>query len=134
MSAAARTGTLIYAKDLTMLASFYTALLAMTTTYATDEIVVLHSPDGQLILHQIPAHIAETFVVDTPPVLREEAAIKPFFTVPSFAEAQTCATSLGGGLFGHQWEGPGFRVTNAYDPEGNIIQLRAPLDGARVAP
>mgnify|MGYP000550041455 CR=1 FL=1 len=124
MSTASRMGTLIYAKDLAMLATFYRRLLSMSEVHASDELVVLRSADGELIVHQIPSHIAGTIVVESPPILREETAIKPFFSVASFAEAQAQASTMGGALFGPQYEGPGFRITNAYDPEGNIIQLR----------
>jgi len=149
MPAAVGSGTLIYAKDLALLASFYRVLLSMSEVHASDELVVLRSHDGrshdgrshdgrspqcELIVHRIPAHIAETIVVASPPVLREDTAIKPFFSVASFVEAAAHATSMGGGVFGPQYEGPGFRITNAYDPEGNIIQLREPIDGDRIAP
>jgi catechol 2,3-dioxygenase-like lactoylglutathione lyase family enzyme len=139
MPAAVGSGTLIYAKDLALLASFYRVLLSMSEVHASDELVVLRSHDGrspqcELIVHRIPEHIAETIVVASPPVLREDTAIKPFFAVASFAEAAAHATSMGGGVFGPQYEGPGFRITNAYDPEGNIIQLREPIDGDRIAP
>jgi predicted enzyme related to lactoylglutathione lyase len=134
MATVPRAGTLIYAKDLALLSAFYRQLLSMTEVHASDELVVLRSPIGELIVHQIPAHIAETIVVESPPVPREEVAIKPFFPVASFAEAQARATSMGGALFGPQYEGPGFRITNAYDPEGNIIQLREPIDGTRLTP
>ena len=127
MTAPLRAGTLIYAKDLALLASFYRHLLSMSEVHASDELVVLRSPDAELIVHQIPAHIAATFVVESPPVLREDTAIKPCFAVASVSEAQARATSMGGALFGPQYEGPGFRITNAYDPEGNIMQLREPI-------
>ena len=91
-------GTLMYAKDLARLASFYRQLLSMTEVHATDELVVLG----------------------------DDVAIKPFFAVASFAKAQARASSLGGALFGPQYQGPGFRLTNAHDPEGNIMQLREP--------
>jgi len=138
MPAAVGSGTLIYAKDLALLASFYRVLLSMSEVHASDELVVLRShegrsPQAELIVHRIPAHIAETIVIASPPVLREDTAIKPFFTVASFAEAAAHATSMGGGLFGPQYEGPGFRITNAYDPEGNIMQLREPIDDDRIA-
>jgi predicted enzyme related to lactoylglutathione lyase len=134
MAAAMGSGTLVYAKDLARLAAFYRIVLSMTEVHATHELVVLRSHDeaahnGDLIVHQIPVQIAETIVVESPPVLREDAAIKPFFVVASFAEAQARATSMGGALFGPHYQGPGFRLTNAYDPEGNIIQLREPIDG-----
>lgn len=127
MTTPMRSGTLIYAKNLALLASFYRQLLSMTEVYASDELVVLRSPDAELVVHRIPAHIAETIVVETPPVLREETAIKPFFPVASFADAQALAATMGGALFGPQYEGPGFCTTNAYDPEGNIMQLREPI-------
>ncbi len=124
MAEAFRSGTLIYAKDLALLASFYRVLLSMSTVHATDELVVLRSLDAEMIVHQMPSHISAEVVIASPPVLRENAAIKPYFTVASLAEAQVIAAGLGGALFGPQWEGPGFRVTNASDPEGNIVQLR----------
>jgi predicted enzyme related to lactoylglutathione lyase len=131
MPAAVGSGTLIYAKDLALVASFYRVLLSMSEVHASDELVVLRSPNCELIVHRIPVHIAETIVVASPPVLREDTAIKPYFAVASFAEAAAHATSMGGALFGPQYEGPGFRITNAYDPEGNIMQLREPIDGDR---
>ena len=33
----------------------------------------------------------------------------------------------GGQLWEQSWLGPGFRVCNAMDPEGNLFQLREPL-------
>ena len=54
----------------------------------------------------------------------KRGAIKLFFTVPSLAWAEAKAADLGGGLLPQQWTGPGFVVRNAFDPEGNILQLR----------
>lgn len=127
MAAPARTGTLIYAKDLSRLATFYQTLLGMTIVHQSAEIVVLHAPDVHLIVHQIPPHIAATFEIASPPALRDDAALKPFFSVSSFADAHAVAAPLGGGVFGPSYDGPGFRITNAHDPEGNIIQLREPM-------
>lgn len=124
MAVAARTGTLIYAKDVDRLSAFYQALLGMTVRHAEAGYHVLASPDTQLIVHAIPPAIAATFEITAPPVLREDAAIKPFFTVPGLAAARARARALGGDVFEEAWEGPGFRVCNAHDPEGNILQLR----------
>ena len=35
------------------------------------------------------------------------------------------AVALGGGAVGVDYEGPGFTVRNLFDPEGNILQVRA---------
>jgi predicted enzyme related to lactoylglutathione lyase len=44
--------------------------------------------------------------------------------VPSISAAQEAAHALGGEVLPEQWQGPGFVVRNALDPEGNIFQVR----------
>lgn len=124
MTGPARAGALIYAKDLQRLSGFYQQLLHMKLLTADSEHHVIASADMQLIIHAIPPHIAANFSIATPPLPREEQAIKLFFTVPSLSGAATVANSLGGALFGQEYLGPGFRVRNGYDPEGNIFQVR----------
>lgn len=89
-----------------------------------DFCATLESPDFQMVVHAIPPHIASTIVISSPPVRREQTAIKLFFTVSSLSEARATAAKLGGEVFSEQWNGPGFRVCNACDPEGNIFQVR----------
>jgi predicted enzyme related to lactoylglutathione lyase len=124
MPGPARAGALIYAKDLERLSHFYQTLLSMQLLSADAEHHVIESADIQLIIHAIPPHIAATFEIATPPVPREEQAIKLFFTVPSLSSAAALAASLGGSLFGQEYAGPGFKLRNGYDPEGNIFQVR----------
>jgi len=62
--------------------------------------------------------------IEVPPVAREEQAIKPFFTVVTLAVAERVVEELGGRTLGQVWPGPGMRVRNVCDPEGNIVQLR----------
>jgi predicted enzyme related to lactoylglutathione lyase len=124
MSTPARAGVFIYAKDLPRLAAFYVAVLDMREVHATGEMAILASPDLQLLVHRIPAHIAADIRIETPPVRREDCAIKFFATVPSLTDAGASAASLGGQLFDERWEGPGFVVCNAMDPEGNVFQVR----------
>jgi predicted enzyme related to lactoylglutathione lyase len=120
-----RAGVLIYAKNLQPMSTFYQRLLGMRVLLSDGEHHILESADCQLILHAIPPHIAEGIVIAVPPELREEQAIKPYFTVPSLSGAEALAAELGGRLFGSVWDGPGFSIRNACDVEGNIIQLRA---------
>lgn len=126
MPSPARAGVFVYAKDLPRVAAFYAAVFGMRQLHATDEMAVLASPDLQLLVHRIPAHIAADIHIETPPVRRENSAIKFFATVPSLAEAGATAASLGGALFDERWQGPGFIVCNAMDPEGNVFQVREP--------
>lgn len=125
MSGPARAGALIYAKALDTLSLFYQQLLGMQVLHADAMHHVIASPDLQLLLHAIPPHIAATITITTPPAIRDEQAIKLFFTVPSLSAAEATAVALGGGACGMDYEGPGFMVRNLFDPEGNILQVRA---------
>jgi len=124
MSSPSRAGIFIYAKDLDRLSGFYQSVLGMTAAHRTDQMIVLRSPDFQLIVHAMPPHLASQVAIATPPQLRDTAAIKFFCTVPSLAVAAESAHALGGQVLPEQWQGPGFVVRNACDPEGNIFQVR----------
>lgn len=124
MSGPTKAGLFVYAKNIASLAHFYETVLGMTRMHATTDIVVLQLQDIQLIVHQIPAHIASTIDISTPPQRRENSALKFFFTVDSIAGARKAANDLGGEVFNEQWQGPGFTVCNAMDPEGNVFQVR----------
>lgn len=124
MPGPARAGLFVYAVDMERVVRFYEAIAGMTRLHQTPEMTVLESPDIQLLVHRIPAHIAAGIEISSPPARREDTALKFFFTVPSLAEARLRAAELGGQVFDEQWQGPGFVVCNAMDPEGNVLQLR----------
>lgn len=126
MPGPARAGLFIYAVDAERIATFYARIAGMTRVHERDELIVLESPDMQLLVHRIPAPIAAGIVIQTPPRKREDTALKFFFTVPSLAQARGAAAALGGAVFEENWRGPGFVVCNAMDPEGNVFQLREP--------
>jgi predicted enzyme related to lactoylglutathione lyase len=127
MTTTATSGVLIYAKQLEPMSAFYQRVLGAREVHADDAHRVLRSADVELILHAIPAHIADGIRIDAPPQPREEQAIKPFFTVPSLAEAERAAEACGGGVHGPVWPAPGLRVRNVFDPEGNLLHLRERL-------
>jgi predicted enzyme related to lactoylglutathione lyase len=120
----AESGLFVYAKDLSRMTAFYQAVLGLEPVQPSADLVVLRGPFIELLLHAIPAHIAADIDISVPPVPREDAALKFFFTVPSLAAAAAIAARHGGEVLAAQWQGPGFSVRNAVDPEGNIFQLR----------
>lgn len=124
MANPARAGVLIYAKNLNVVSRFYQALLDARLLHADDEHEVLANADTQVIIHAIPAPFAESIVISVPPVPRDEQAIKPFFTIADLNAAERVCIELGGLVLGPIWPGPGMRVRNVCDPEGNIIHLR----------
>jgi predicted enzyme related to lactoylglutathione lyase len=124
MSGPARAGLFVYAKDVARLARFYEAVAEMRRVADTPEMIVLASPDIQLLVHAIPPAIAATIEISSPPARREDTALKFFLSVPSLAAARDTAATLGGDVGHENWRGPGFTVCNAVDPEGNVFQLR----------
>ncbi len=119
-----RAGLFVYAKDLARLATFYEDTLGLVRVDGSDELAVLQSADFELVVHRIPDAIAAGITIASPPEPREDTALKFYFTVPSLASAEATASALGGEVYAASWDGPGFRVRNARDPEGNIFQLR----------
>ncbi len=86
---------------------------------------VLESATFQLVVHAIRGESTPA----VPPEPREDSYIKPFFPVPSLAEARARAATLGGMLrpVSAEWEARGFRACDGVDPDGNVIQCRESL-------
>lgn len=123
---ATQLGIFIYAKDIERLAAFYSTVLGLALKHRKSDMIVLAADGMQLVIHQTPGEIASRIEIDSPPQKREQAAMKFFCSVPSLAEAGDRAAELGGEVMPQHWQGPGFVVRNACDPEGNIFQLREP--------
>ena len=126
-SGPARAGLFIYAKDLDRLINFYEAVLGAVLIHRVPELAVLQSPDIQLVIYQLPPDRCGKIEVANPPHWRE-SALKFFFTVQSIVDATVIAIKHGGGVDSEQWQGSGFVVRNAYDPEGNVFHIRELLD------
>ena len=58
-----KSGLVIYAKDLRRVAAFYAGLLGIAPAHADDVFVTLELPGLQLVVHQIPPHIAAGIVI-----------------------------------------------------------------------
>jgi predicted enzyme related to lactoylglutathione lyase len=117
-------GVVLYALDMERVATFYEGVLHLERRASDAERVALFSGDFQLIIHAIPAPIAATIVIESPPEPREETVFRLFFTVASLSQAARTVSALGGELFPHGGEQDGVRVRDGCDPEGNIFQLR----------
>ncbi len=75
----------------------------------------------------IPAPTAAKILIASPPARRENTAVKLVFVIDSLADARAAAAAAGGGLNApdQEWDFQGARVCDGFDPEGNVIQLRA---------
>ncbi len=121
-----RTGAVLYAKHLEQVAAFYAAVLGLPETARDAEHVRLEAGGFQLVVLRVPAHIAASIEIASPPLAREDCAVKLVFEVASLAAAREAAAAHGGMLNGpeREWAFDGCRVCDGLDPEGNVIQLR----------
>lgn len=120
-------GAVVYAKDIERVGLFYSQVAGLPIVQRNPEFLVLQSSAFQLVIVAMPREIAAQITIQTPPVKREDTAIKLCFSVPSIQAARAEAAKCGGELngAGREWEFQGSRVCDGHDPEGNIIQVRA---------
>jgi predicted enzyme related to lactoylglutathione lyase len=121
-------GAIVYAKDLARVARFYEQVCGMSVASRDADFVALKRDGLEIVVVQVPEHIARTFEIASPPERREDSALKLVFPVPSIAAARGIAPGLGGIVDGtaREWTFNGSRVCDGHDPEGNVIQLREP--------
>jgi catechol 2,3-dioxygenase-like lactoylglutathione lyase family enzyme len=129
-------GIAVYAKDPRAVARFYAAIAGLEVVDEAEGHVALGSEALELIVVRIPADVADTIEIASPPVRREETPVKPLLPVASLAGARAVAASLGGVVDGveREWAWHGVTVVDGQDPEGNVFQLRAPSRVASTGP
>jgi len=125
--AVARAGAVLYAKDVARVRAFYERVGGLEVEEAAAGHVVLGSPALQLVIVRVPDHVAASIEITTPPRVRSETPIKLVLPVASIHEARALAPALGGEVApaAREWEFRGSRACDAWDPEGNVVQLRA---------
>lgn len=119
-------GATVYANQLDRVSSFYATVCGLSTALRERDFVVLEKGPLQLVVVRIPDHVASIIQVTSPPVRREDTALKLMFVVESIAGSRAAALELGGVIDAveREWEFQGVRVCDGHDPEGNVIQVR----------
>lgn len=123
---AARSGAVLFAKDLARVQAFYRAVLDLAVEHADDDHVVLGSSTFELVVHKLPDRIAASIIIENPPLRRTDTPIKLVLPVASIATARASALQHGGQVFPseREWEFRGAVVCDGVDPEGNAVQFR----------
>lgn len=129
MSAESRTGGVLFAQNLERVAAFYAAVLGLGEASRADDHIVLESPGFQLVVHRVTRGGIATGENGQPAARRAAAAFKPVFFVPSLPHLRAVVEAHGGSME-REWAFQGTAVCDAVDPEGNVLQLRAPTDRA----
>ncbi len=116
-----RVSAVLFAKNLSSVAAFYTQALDMSVLASDDHHVRLACDGFELVVHQIPLHIAAGIVLERPPKRRTEAAIRLDFPVQNLAESRRKALELGGSIDDAPppWAASTANYFFGYDPEGN---------------
>lgn len=119
-------GAVVYVKDVAPMRAFYEAVAGFSVERAAPDHTVLRSSALQLVLVQMPARIAATIEIASPPERRTENPIKLIVPVASIAAARSVAPRFNGELLPpeREWDFDTARLCDGYDPEGNVVQFR----------
>lgn len=128
MSASNTLGAVLYAIDLHRVAKFYSKVLELPITELDDTHVRFAAQTFELVVLQMPADIAATMLPAAPSARRSNTAIKLVFHVANLNEVRETAAEWGGVVNAAEteWHFHGNTVCDGSDPEGNVIQFRAP--------
>lgn len=121
-------GAVIFAKDLKKISEFYKQVIGFEVSDVNEAFVKLQKGAFELVVLQIPKHVAARIEVGIPPLRRENTPIKLVFFVKSLGGMGEMVKELGGELNSRdkEWEFDNHIVCDGCDPEGNVFQLRAP--------
>jgi predicted enzyme related to lactoylglutathione lyase len=115
----------VFSVDIRRLAAFYEAVLRAKPNHEPSGDIRLLGDREEVLVHSVPAKIAKTIEVRTPPEPREGSAIKPVFDVESLEAALEQVKAKGGVVTGRAFSIDGLTRHDVIDPDGNVIQLRS---------
>jgi predicted enzyme related to lactoylglutathione lyase len=117
----ANVSAVLFVKDLPSVAAFYAQALGMNVLASDEHHSRLECRGFELVVHQIPPHIAAGIVIERPPQRRTAGAIRLDFPLRSVAESRRKARELGGDIDDTppEWADSSAKVFFGQDPEGN---------------
>jgi len=118
----------IFALNVKILSDFYKDVLSLSPTPRPGDSKKdnrLGNDAEELLIHSIPNRIAKSIVIQSPPIPRDNSAMKPVFDVESLSIALERVTLLGGIVTERTFTLDGLTRHDIVDPEGNVVQLRS---------
>ena len=117
----------MFVKDLERVAAFYAGALEMARTSGDKDHTVLRCNDFELVVHQIPKHIADTIEIKVPPERRAQGAIRLDYPVSRVEGSRRLARSFGGDIDDAPpaWAEGNANFYFGHDPEGNQFGVSA---------
>jgi hypothetical protein len=120
----------IFAVNVGSVAKFYEAVVGLSPCPAPGDSkkdLRLCNEDQEVLIHSISPQISKTIHLESPPLPREDSAIKPIFEVKSISTALEQVLPNGGIVTERTFTHGGLIRHDIVDPEGNIVQLRSSL-------
>lgn len=115
----------VYAKDKQRVSRFYRATLGLDAVESEPAYDLLRGGGIEVVVHAIPAALAGSIVIASPPVPREDTPLKPVFACADLAAVRRAARATGGALRPARaaWRWNGRVLLDGCDPEGNVVQF-----------
>jgi hypothetical protein len=116
----------LFAKELPRVAEFYATALGLRVVARDEHHWRLDCRGFELIVHQIPSHIAAGIVIERPPNRRVSGTTRLDYPVTSIAQCRKKARPLGGDIDEKppEWASRDANFYFGYDPEGNQFGVR----------
>jgi predicted enzyme related to lactoylglutathione lyase len=113
----------LFAKHLTAVATFYQEVFKVRASQSSATHVVLNFGGFELMVQQIPPHLASDGTLDSPPQRRKRAAIRLNFPLDDIVRARREAARLGGLIDDEPppWASAEKLFYLGYDSEGNVF-------------
>ena len=116
----------IFSVDVRRLADFYEAVLEVTPIDDGAVDIRLRNDREEILVHSVPASVAKTISIQSPPKARDNSPIKPVFDVDSLQAALEAVELHGGVVTERTFSMNGLTRHDVLDPDGNVVQLRSP--------
>jgi predicted enzyme related to lactoylglutathione lyase len=113
----------LFAKDARKVAQFYVEVFGAVMRDSGEHHAMLDCQGFELMVQQIPAHLARDVNVTVPPQRRERGSVRLDYPVADIASARKRAKRLGGQIdeLPPPWAGGDASWHLGYDPEGNVF-------------
>lgn len=116
----------VFTVNVLRLADFYESVLGATRSNEDSGDIRLRNDREEVLIHSVPASIATSISIQSPPKPRNGSPIKPVFDVDSLDNALMAVETNGGVVTGRTFSIDGLRRHDVLDPDGNVIQIRSP--------
>jgi len=113
----------LFAKDHAKVASFYRDAFDARTVSGNGDHTVLELDGFQLMIHQIPRHLARDIALPNPVLRREQASLRLDFPTRNLERSRTVAKLLFGTIDDAPppWAERDAKFHLGHDPEGNVF-------------